>query len=113
MTITTAQTGRIDAKSKPAGLVRYRWAVASRALAAIGGGYALSAAVASALSLVLPLLGMPRADAVVAGTLLGFVLHAVAAMWAFGCATAWRAWIGIAGPAALASAIVWWFPKGH
>ena len=36
---------------------RYRWAVASRALAAVGGGYALAAATAAGVGLVLALKG--------------------------------------------------------
>ncbi len=90
-------------RALPASLARYRLAVASRALAAIGGGYALAAAAAAALAQALPSLGMPRADAVLTATMLAFVLHAVAALWAFGCASAWRAWGGIAVPALLAA----------
>ena len=87
---------------------RYRWAVASRALAAVGGGYALAAATAAGLGLMLAQADMARADAVLAATMLSFVVHAVAVLWAFGCATAWRAWLGIVLPAApLAAWAVW------
>ncbi len=83
------------------GMGRYRWAVASRALAATAGGYALSSATAAGLGLVLARSGTRSADAVLWATMLAFVVHAVAALWAFGCASALRAWLGIGIPAAL------------
>lgn len=76
-------------------LLRYRLAVASRAVAAIGGGYLLAAAATTVLSLVLPL---SRAEAVVTATLLSFLVYACAVIWVFAAATAWRAWIGLAIP---------------
>lgn len=83
---------------------RYRWAVASRAVAAIGGGYALSALCAAALSLLLPL---ARVEAVLTGTLAAFVIYPCAVMWAFAARTAWLAWAGLAVPSAVAGAAVW------
>lgn len=54
--------------------------LAMRVLLAVFAGYAL----ASAFAVVLPpLLPMPRAQAVLAATLLGFVVHLVAALWVF------------------------------
>ncbi len=90
-----------------ASLARYRWAVASRALAAIGGGYALASACAAGLGLAFARLGTERAEAVMASTLLAFIVHAVAALWAFGCADARRAWLGIGVPAALLGTLAW------
>ncbi|CAG9168497.1 DUF3649 domain-containing protein [Cupriavidus respiraculi] len=78
-------------------LLRYRLAVASRAVAAIGGGYVLAAAATTVLSLVLPL---SRSEAVVTATLLSFLVYAGAVIWVFAARSAWRAWIGIALPAA-------------
>lgn len=66
-------------------------AVAARIGAAVLGGYAL-AALASVACLALPL---PTAEAVLAGMLTGFVVHALAAIWAFGARSAARAWAGI------------------
>lgn len=71
--------------------------MASRAVAAIGGGYALGALAAAALSLWLP---GPPAEAVLTGTLASFLVFACAALWAFAARTAWRAWVGLAAPAA-------------
>ncbi|MCW5296592.1 DUF3649 domain-containing protein [Herbaspirillum lusitanum] len=78
--------------------LRYRLAVASRAVAAIGGGYALSAAVAALLAVVLP---MHPAEAVITATLLSFIVFCCAVLWVFAARTAWRAWGGIVAPGVL------------
>lgn len=91
----------------PPSLSRYRWAIASRSVAAIFGGYGLAATFAACMSLALPLVGMSRPDAVLTATMLAFVLHAVAALWAFSCASAWRTWAGILIPAALLALLAW------
>lgn len=83
---------------------RYRLAVASRAMAAIGGGYALSALAATAMALYLPL---HRAEAVIAGTLASFVFYTGAVMWSFAARSAWRAWGGLALPSLLLGAGLW------
>lgn len=80
---------------------RYRWAVASRALAATVGGYALASATAAGAGLVLARTGSSGVDAVLWGSMLAFIVHAIAALWAFGCASARRAWLGIGIPAAV------------
>lgn len=95
----------------PGPLARYRWAVTSRTFAAALGGYVLSATSAAALSLALPLAGVARVEAVLWATMLAFLLHAVAALWCFGCASAWRAWFGVGLPAAIASLAMWALPR--
>lgn len=92
-------------------LARYRWAVTSRAIAAVLGGYVLSATSAAALSLALPLAGVARVEAVLWATMLAFMLHALAALWCFGCSSAWRAWVGVGLPAAGASLAIWLLPR--
>lgn len=90
---------------KPQGGVvtaRYRLAVASRALAAIFGGYALTAAAQACLVALLPL---PRADAVVWAMLVAFVLYTVAVLWVFYARCAARAWLGMLLPAAALAAL--------
>ncbi|QTD46359.1 DUF3649 domain-containing protein [Ottowia testudinis] len=77
---------------------RYRLGVAARALAAIGGGYALSALASVALALWLP---VARAEAVTWGLLAAFVVYPLAVMWVFAARSAARAWLGLALPAAL------------
>ena len=77
---------------------RYRLGVTSRAVAAIGGGYALAAGFAAALSLALAQC-MPRVEAVLAATMLAWLVYAIAAGWAFYARTAWGAWGGTLLPA--------------
>ena len=92
-------------------IVRYRLDVLSRCVAAVMGGYALSAVFAASLGLALAHSGTARADAVLSATMAAFLVHAIAALLAFGCATAWRAWLGIGLPTvalgALALAMGW------
>ncbi|BBK40500.1 hypothetical protein STVA_05200 [Allostella vacuolata] len=84
---------------------RRRWVmIASRVVAAIGGGYAVAAAAAICLALALP---GPRAEAVLTGMLLSFAVYAGAVIWVFAAATATRAWIGLAIPGAALAAIAW------
>lgn len=78
--------------------VASRLEVLSRVVAAVIGGYALSAATAICLALLLP---MARAEAVLAGTMLSFVIYVSAALWVFAAASATRAWIGLVLSAAL------------
>jgi hypothetical protein len=80
-------------------------AVASRAVAAALGGYALATLASIALAGVLPL---PRAEAVLTATMASFALYAAAIVWAFAARTAARAWLGILLPGALAGALAWW-----
>lgn len=81
---------------------RYRWAVASRAVAAIGGGYTVAALATGCLSLALTHgAGMARAEAVVTATLLSFLWFALAVIWVFAADSAWRAWAGLIVPAAV------------
>ena len=77
---------------------RYRLAVASRALAAVGGGYSLAAGFTAALSLLLAQ-SMPRVEAVLTATMLAWLVYAMAAGWAFYARTAWGAWGGTLLPA--------------
>jgi len=82
--------------------IRYRLAVASRAVAAIAGGYAVAALSAAALALALPAwTGMARSEAVLTGTLASFAVFAGAVMWVFAARTALRAWAGLALSAAV------------
>lgn len=78
----------------------YRLGVAARAVAAIIGGYALSAAATAFLALLLPKLSFSRADAVTAATLLSFTIYACAVLWVFAARSAARAWLGLMLPAA-------------
>lgn len=95
-------------------LTRYRWAVASRTIAAFGGGYVLSAAFAASLGLVLVHgFDQPRVDAVSWGSMLSFVMFCTAVLWAFACTSATKAWTGIALPTVACLAVSWWLYGGQ
>ncbi|MVW71815.1 MULTISPECIES: DUF3649 domain-containing protein [unclassified Bordetella] len=74
------------------GLARYRCAVLSRVLAAVFGGYALTASAAAALAVWLPL---ARVEAVTTSAILAFVIYAIAVMGVFAARNAGRAWAGV------------------
>lgn len=74
------------------------WGVLSRTAAAVLGGYALANLGGVALASAWP---MARAEATMAALLLSFALYAAAVVWAFAARSAWRAWLGLALPAAL------------
>jgi uncharacterized membrane protein YgcG len=87
--------------------LRYRLGVASRAVAAIAGGYGVAALSAAALALCLPAaFGMARSEAAMTGTLASFLVFAVAVMWVFAARSAWRAWIGLVIAAATLGALL-------
>ena len=71
---------------------RYRLAVASRVVAAVAGGYAVSILFGIALAVTLPL---DPADAAVTATLLALLAIPVAAMTCVWARSAARAWGGI------------------
>ncbi|HEX7865999.1 MAG TPA: DUF3649 domain-containing protein [Variovorax sp.] len=76
--------------------VRHRLGVASRAVAAIAGGYGIAALSATVLALCLPAaFGMARSEAAMTGTLASFIVFALAVMWVFAARTALRAWFGL------------------
>ncbi len=74
----------------------YRLGVASRTVAAILGGYALSALVATVSAIYFP---GTRAEAAIFGMLVSFVIYTLAVMWVFAVRNAWRAWLGLLLPA--------------
>lgn len=66
----------------------HRGDVVLRTLAAIPLGYAVASLWAMALARTLPL---ARSEATITGTLVAFVICAVAAMWAFAARSGWKA----------------------
>lgn len=78
--------------------VAYRLAVTSRSLAAILGGYLLASVVSICIA---QWLSVPRAEAVVTGMMLSFLVYLVAVLWCFACRTALQAWVGVLTPCAL------------
>lgn len=83
---------------------RYRWTVASRVAAAALGGYALTSAAVVVLAMLWPI---PRAQAVLASSMLGFVFYTVAILWAFHARSVTRVWIGMVVGTAVLSALAW------
>lgn len=75
-----------------------KFEVASRMSAAVLGGYLLAYAFAAGTASALAAGGLlARSDAVVAASMLSFLVYLVAAIYAFAARTAWRAWAWIAG----------------
>lgn len=81
----------------------YRWKVASRVIAAFGGGYVLTSLVAANAALLLPRLSSAtQAESVLTATMCSFVLYAGIVLWAFATSSASRAWFGIGAASVLA-----------
>ncbi|MFT4102560.1 MAG: iron transporter [Burkholderiaceae bacterium] len=76
-------------------------AIASRALCALLGGYALASAFTAFFSLALPL---HRSEAVLTASMLSFAVYTAAAIFVFSARSATRAWAWTLGPAALLAA---------
>lgn len=105
-----------DLARRPARVVsagaRYRMGVASRAVAAIAGGYGVAALSAAVLGLCLPVaFGMARSEAVMTGALASFIVFALAVMWVFAARTALRAWTGLAVIALPLGVLLWLFTR--
>ncbi len=75
---------------------RHGWSIASRAAAAILGGYGVIWLLTAALSMLLPaILGVSPFDAVLGVTMSSFLIWALIAMAAFHARSARRAWAGL------------------
>ncbi|WP_348748832.1 DUF3649 domain-containing protein [Pseudomonas rhodesiae] len=85
-------------KSKPSLPLAYRFAVMSRVLAAVIGGYLMASLASICLALWLP---TSRADAVITGMMSSFVFYLLAVLWCFACRNALRAWLGVMLPSAV------------
>ncbi len=82
--------------------VSYRLAVTSRVLAAVVGGYVVAALASVSVTLWLP---MPRAEAVVTGMMISFLVYLCAVLWCFACRSASQAWYGLMVPALVLAAV--------
>lgn len=76
-----------------------------RVLGAVGGGYALSAALVALLSAALPLTGLARSEAVVLAAMGGFVMYLLLLLWAFSVRSLARLWAVLAAGTALCAAV--------
>ena len=84
--------------ARPAVNAQYRWLVASRVLAAVLGGYALTSAASTLLALLWPL---PQAEAVAASTMLSFALYTLIIIWIFASQRLRTVWLGLLSATAL------------
>ncbi|HEY0285713.1 MAG TPA: DUF3649 domain-containing protein [Pseudomonas sp.] len=80
----------------------WRFAVASRVLAAALGGYLVAALFSVCLAQWLP---FSRAESVVLAMTVSFVAWLLVVLWCFACRSAWRAWLGVLMPAAVFAAL--------
>ncbi|TCO74143.1 iron transporter [Rhodovulum euryhalinum] len=88
---------------------RHRIAIAVRAAAAILGGYLMANLVVVVVQRAMPESGT---DASRLGAMLGFILFAVVAIWAFSARSTWAAVTGIALPALLLTLVLLVLPGG-
>lgn len=61
----------------------YCGSISARVFLAVFGGYAVSAAVVTALAATLALTGMARGEAIVLAIMLGFIIYLMLLLWAF------------------------------
>jgi hypothetical protein len=89
------------------------WSIASRAVAAIVGGYALVSLINIALPLGLAKIGIEPAQTLFATAMVGFLVYAAIIMAVFHARTSTRAWAAIAvASVPLAVAFVLLLPRG-
>ena len=87
----------------------YRWAVFSRVMAAVFGGYALSSAATVLIALLWP---ASKAQGLLWATQLSFVVYTVAIIWVFSTRSATRAWWGMVIGTVVCSGLAWLLQKG-
>ncbi len=105
----TWKVGLLAAQSSVAFWNGHRRDVASRALAAIVGGYAFATVLSIFLARALPL---PPAEAVMTAMLLSYCLYVGAAIWVFAVRSARRAWLGLVVPT-LIFGLLGWILRGN
>ena len=88
---------------------RQRLEIPARVLLAIGGGYALSAALVLAVAAALPpMTGLARGEAVVLAAMLGFLLYLGLLLWAFAPVRLRRVALWLGGVPTLAWGWILW-----
>lgn len=81
--------------------------MAARVVAAVGGGYALSAAAVPLAAQLLMHAGMARGEATVLCMMLGFVFYLLVLLWAFRVRSLARLWAVLAAATGAAAAARW------
>ena len=83
--------------------------MASRLLAAVGAGYACTAAAVALASVALPLaFGMARSEAVVLAAMAGFLLYLMVLVWGFAEPRLARVWVVLVGGVVLCWGLAQW-----
>lgn len=72
-----------------------------RVVGALLGGYAFTAALVALLTIVLAHVGLPRSEAVVSASMLGFLIYLLVLLWAFSVRSLARLWAVLAAGTAL------------
>lgn len=73
--------------------ITHRWAVASRAFAAVVGGYIFTVATSVFLAAIAPtIFGTSKAHSVHAGLSFSFLFYLLIVMWVFAASSAKKAW---------------------
>jgi hypothetical protein len=78
--------------------------VAARTVAAVGGGYVLTAIITGLGARHLPL---APAQAVLVATVLSFAVYAVVIVWAFSAKSTLKVWLWLGGACAALGALLW------
>lgn len=103
LSMTASVSGKRSKKNRSAEVsLKGRLAVASRVVAALIGGYLVTALSSICLAQFLPL---ARAEAVVLAMTLSFLVYLIAVLWCFACRSAWGAWFGLLLPSAALGAM--------
>ncbi|MCG8359152.1 MAG: DUF3649 domain-containing protein [Kiloniellales bacterium] len=85
---------------------RHRWSAASRVLAAVVGGYALTSLLTLAVPLLFSAAGLSQAQALHATTMAGFLVYAGIVIMVFHARSATQAWTWLAVAAVPAGIII-------
>lgn len=85
------------------------FAIIARAVAAVLGGYALSAGLSAALAVTLPLVSsLPRSESVLLASMLGFVIYLLVLLWVLVERRVLLVLAVLAGGALLSSGVAYW-----
>ena len=80
--------------------------IGQRVAGALLGGYAFSAALVALLTVALARAGLPRSEAVVSASLLGFGVYLLVLLWAFSVPSLLRLWAWLACTTALTGGLL-------
>lgn len=83
--------------------------IAARVLAALVGAYAVTAGAAALIAVILVLAaGASRADALIAASMIGYVIFALVMLWCFAERRLARVWLALVAVAVVTHALAIW-----